>query len=573
MTQPSHPLPLPPAQPSASAKKCLLIILDGFGIAKPSPFNAVLNGAMPYYRSLLAQFPHSQLLTHGPSVGLPEGVMGNSEVGHMTLGAGRVLHQDLTRIQQAIEDQQFFKNQAFLSTFAAARQHTGRVHLLGLLSDAGVHSHLDHLLALLDLAVLEKIPAIWVHAILDGRDTPPGSASLFLTRLLQHPSFHSGQAKLASLMGRYWAMDRDQRWERTEAAYDVLTGGRSRKSPSFPHDLSPFETLRNTSGASHPVTLQTSAPDPQQVPPPPFSSAPSEEFLEPVLLAAEGAMRTGDGLIFFNFRSDRARQISQALTDPKFLGFKRKVTVLLSQACGMTQYDRTFQHLEVAFLPSARGGLLGEWLSQHGLTQLRLAETEKYAHVTFFFNGGQETPFPGEDRLLIPSVKAVATYDQAPEMSAKGVATQAVRALQQGQYAFILINFANADMLGHTGNYPATCLSLATLDQCLKQVIETARDSGYATLLTADHGNAEEMQDAQGRAHTQHTLNPVPIVFVPPAVSPAPSPYPAELAAGSLIDVMPTVCHLLGLTPPSSVTGQNLLRERVPALSRFSPER
>jgi len=520
--------------------RSILIILDGFGIGKTSPFNAIANAKMPFYSSLMKKYPHSELLTHGAAVGLPDGVMGNSEVGHMTMGAGRIIYQDLTRISKAIIDREFFKNPVLRKTLEIGAQSTGNVHLMGLLSDGGVHSHIDHLLALLDLCVEMQIPRVSVHAFLDGRDTPPNSSPKYIKKLLTHPSFSSSErghthATLATLMGRYWAMDRDQRWERVSRAYFAMTGQIS------PVQSNPLEVIQNS-----------------------YAQGKTDEFVEPTLFSEDAAMSDGDSVIFFNYRSDRAREITEALSAPEFNHFNRGKGFKPSSFAGMATYDKRFEQIQVAYAPQNLDHLFGEWLEQHKLSQFRIAETEKYAHVTFFFNGGREKPFEREDRLLVPSPKDVPTYDLKPEMSALTVADEAVKKIQEGHYDFILMNFANADMVGHTGNYEATRKAIEVLDLCLARVIGAAEKAGYHVILTADHGNAEEMRDGEGHIHTQHTLNPVPAIWVAPNSAIAPKSSRNALKDGNLSDIMPTLCHLMKLKPPKEVTGKSLLPEKEP---------
>lgn len=515
--------------------RTVLIILDGFGIGKDSPFNSINNARMPFYRELLAKYPHSQLLTHGAAVGLPDGVMGNSEVGHMTMGAGRIVYQDLTRISKSISDREFFKNPTLRACMEAGARSTGRVHLMGLLSDGGVHSHMDHLKALLDLCVEMSVPHVSVHAFLDGRDTPPDSARRYLENLLRHPAFKD-RAQLASIMGRYWAMDRDKRWDRVSRAYLTMTGQIPSATTTQNQPLDPLQLLEKSHLAGK-----------------------TDEFVEPVLLRPEGAMRDGDSVIFFNFRSDRAREITQAITGREFKEFDRGHGFKPSCFAGMTVYDKNFSDVSVAFAPQNLNHIFGSWLEEHKLTQFRIAETEKYAHVTFFFNGGREAAFAGEDRLLIPSPRDVATYDLKPEMSAFQVAEEAATRLQTSNYDFMLMNFANADMVGHTGNYEAALKAMESLDQCLAKVVGAAQSGGYHVVLTADHGNAEEMRDDQGRLHTQHTLNPVPAIWIEPGTAIAPKSARKALKDGGLSDIMPTLCSLMGLPFPQEVTGKSLI--------------
>jgi 2,3-bisphosphoglycerate-independent phosphoglycerate mutase len=517
------------------SNRAILIVLDGFGIGKDSPFNAIKNAKMPFYREILKKYPHSQLITHGEAVGLPQGIMGNSEVGHMTLGAGRIIYQDLTRITKSIADKDFFKNPVLVKTLEAGAHQTGRTHLMGLLSDGGVHSHIDHLLALLDLCSELKVPHVSVHAFLDGRDTPPDSAPKYLQKLFSHPTFSqnekgSTRAELATLMGRYWAMDRDNRWDRVAKAYLTMTGQTEATS------VNPLQVIQNS-----------------------YAAGKGDEFVEPILFSKSAAMKDGDSVVFFNFRSDRAREISRAISEPEFGEFNRGKGFKPSAFAGLTTYDRNLGNVAVAYTPQNLDHIFGQWLEQHGLSQFRIAETEKYAHVTFFFNGGREKPFEKEDRVLIPSPKDVPTYDLRPEMSAYLVAEEAKNRILQKKYDFVLMNFANADMVGHTGNYEATLRAMEALDSCLAKVIGAAENSGYHVLLTADHGNAEEMRDHQGRNHTQHTLNPVPAIWIAPNSAIAPQSSRVALKDGNLGDIMPTLCELIGLKTPQEVTGKSLI--------------
>ena len=517
---------------SPNSSKAVLIVLDGFGIGKESPYNAIANAKMPFYREIWEKYPHSQLLTHGPAVGLPEGVMGNSEVGHMTMGAGRIIYQDLTRISKAIHDKEFGKNPTIRKTIEAGAAKSGRVHFMGLLSDGGVHSHINHLLALLDLCMELRIPEVFVHPFLDGRDTPPNSSLAFMRKLLEHPAFGQNsatKAHIATVMGRYYAMDRDHRWDRVQKAYDAMTG----QIPAS--DVAPLEAIERSHAAGK-----------------------NDEFVEPTLLFADGAIRDGDSLFFYNYRSDRAREISAAFLSPTFSDFPRKAWPKLSAFAGMTVYDKNLG-LPYAYGPQNLNNLFGKWLEDRKLKQFRVAETEKYAHVTFFFNGGREAPFEGEERILVPSPKEVATYDLKPEMSAFGVAEQAVKHLHMRKHDFMLMNFANADMVGHTGNYEATVKSMDALDKCLSQVVGAAQTEGYNVVITADHGNAEEMLDCNGHLHTQHTLNPVPAIWIAPNTAIAPKNTRKALHDGGLQDIMPTLCDLMGLPLPQEVTGKSLL--------------
>jgi len=518
--------------------RALLIILDGFGIGKDSPFNAIKNAKMPFYNELWNKYPHSQLLTHGEAVGLPAGIMGNSEVGHMTMGAGRIIYQDLTRISKSITDGDFFKNETILETFRAGSQNGATVHLMGLLSDGGVHSDISHLKALLDLALKLGTPRVAVHAFLDGRDTPPDSAPKYVQDLLSHPAFSPSQTRtravLASLHGRYFVMDRDQRWERVERSYRVLMGQ---------------EASTATDALS---AIQTS-----------YANGKTDEFIEPVLLNSDFAMKSGDSVLFFNYRSDRAREITAALTEKEFTHFDRKTGFTPSVYTGMTRYDQKLSGARVAYGAQNTENILAKCLESAGRTQFRTAETEKYAHVTFFFNAGREQPFIGEDRLLIPSPRDVETYDQKPEMSAFEVAQAAEAQLRAQKHDFYLMNFANADMVGHTGNYEATVRAMEALDQCLSRVVGAAQQSNTHVLLTADHGNAEEMRDCSGKLHTQHTLNPVPGLWIAPNTAIAPRTDRIALHDGGLSDIMPTLCDLMGLPIPAEVTGKSLLPKQM----------
>ncbi|MBI2712813.1 MAG: 2,3-bisphosphoglycerate-independent phosphoglycerate mutase [Bdellovibrio sp.] len=515
-------------------QRAILLILDGFGIGKDSPFNAINNAKMPFYKDLLTKYPHSQLLTHGRSVGLPDGVMGNSEVGHMTMGAGRIIYQDLSRISNSIADRSFFQNPVLRKTLQTGAEKSGRVHLMGLLSDGGVHSHIEHLEALLELCAEMQVPEISIHPFLDGRDTPPDSGMEFLKRLLLNPLFKNppgkSRATIATLMGRYWGMDRDKRWERIEKAYMALT---DQMSPT----------------SSDPVAALARS----------YENGKSDEFVEPLLFDSASAMKTGDSVVFFNYRSDRAREISSALTHQGFQEFDRKKGFVPSSFAAMTRYSKDLTEIAVAFGPQNLDHIFGQWLEEKSLTQFRIAETEKYAHVTFFFNGGREAAYLKEDRLLVPSPKDCATYDARPEMSAFQIAEETAKRIQAQNHDFILVNFANADMVGHTGNYEAAVRAMEALDQCLEKVIGTAEKSNTHVILTADHGNAEEMRDEKGRIHTQHTLNPVPLIWVTPNSAVGPKKFRVPMQDGSLGDIMPTLCDVMGLPIPKEVTGRSLL--------------
>ncbi len=521
----------------STRSRAVLLVLDGFGLGKETPFNAINNAKMPFFKDLMAKYPHSKLITHGEAVGLPEGIMGNSEVGHMTMGAGRIIYQDLSRISKSIRDRTFFKNPVLLNAFEHLQKPVSRVHLMGLLSDGGVHSHIEHLFALLELCSDKGVPEVYIHAFLDGRDTPPESSLEYLKQLENHPVVKSGRAKIASLCGRYYAMDRDKRWDRVEKAYEVLTG----RAPTF--DGKPLDSTESRARAAVRKSHENGKTD---------------EFVEPLLLEDKGGIGRDDAVIFFNYRSDRARELTDAFSQQDFRGFERGRRVFWSHFVCMTQYDPK-QKLPFVFGPQNSKNIFGEWLENYNLQQFRIAETEKYAHVTFFFNGGREAPFRGEDRIMIPSPRDVATYDLKPEMSAYEVATEASTRIQSNAYDFVLMNFANADMVGHTGNYEAAVKAMIALDKCIGQVVGAAEKSGYHTLITADHGNAEEMCDSLGRPHTQHTLNPVPAIWVAPNTAVAPRADRIALKDGTLADIMPTLCQIMTLPLPKEVTGKSLL--------------
>jgi 2,3-bisphosphoglycerate-independent phosphoglycerate mutase len=518
----------------SSGQRSLLIVLDGFGIGKDSPFNAIANARKPFLKSVLEKYPHSQLITHGEAVGLPPGIMGNSEVGHMTMGAGRIIYQDLTRISKEIREGRFSKLKALNETLEAGAKKSGRVHFMGLLSDGGVHSTIEHLEACLTLALEKRIPEVYVHAFLDGRDTPPDSSPKYIERLLRHPIFAPEAAasgvrgSLASIGGRYYGMDRDKRWDRVEIAWKVLTG----QAPAISK-----------------TALEVVASG--------YAAGKSDEFIEPTLLDAKGGIGDGDALVFFNYRSDRAREITAAFVLPDFKDFPRGKNPKLAAFAGMTTYDKNLP-APVLYGPQNFNHILGSVLEDHKLTQLRLAETEKYAHVTFFFNGGREAPFVGEDRILIPSDREVATYDLKPEMSAFEIAAAAKGRIETNSPDFLLMNFANADMVGHSGNYEAAVRAIEALDQCLEKVVGAAEKNGYHTLITADHGNAEEMCDERGHIHTQHTLNPVPAIWIAPNSAIAPKEARTALRDGTLADIMPTLCQFMNLTVPSECSGKSL---------------
>lgn len=507
--------------------KVLLIVLDGFGDGKDYPFNAITHSRMPFYRSLTTRYPKAQLLTSGEAVGLPPGVMGNSEVGHMNMGAGRIVYQDLTRIDKSIREKQFQKNHGINATIQKVKLSRGRLHLFGLLSDAGVHSHLSHLKAILEMCEQEGVPAI-VHAFTDGRDTPPQSGLQYAKAL---ESFVNGLslACIGSVSGRYFAMDRDQRWDRVAKAWSVLIG------KAAPSSLSASAVIEKS-----------------------YESGITDEFIEPTLLSSprqsSSAVRDGDGIFFYNFRADRARQLTRAFTQKDFHDFETGQRPQLAAYLCMTEYDKTFG-LPVAFPPQNLTQMLPDVLAAHHLKQFRIAETEKYAHVTFFFNGSREKPYEGEQRILIASPKDVPTYDLKPEMSAPEVTQRLVARIEKGEENFMLVNYANPDMVGHTGNYEAAIKALETIDACLEKVVTAAIQSHYSVFITADHGNVEEMRECDHleQIHTQHTLNPVPVHFIS-------ADFHYKLREGGVLaDIAPSILEIMGLEKPAEMSGKSLL--------------
>lgn len=502
-----------------------LIILDGWGVSDSCVANAVCQAQTPRLRSLAQSCPSATLEASGQSVGLPDGQMGNSEVGHLNIGAGRIIYQDLTRISLAIEQGDFFTNPAFLDSLQQIRAAGGRLHLMGLLSDGGVHSHNTHLYALVELARQQGVEAC-IHAFMDGRDTPPQSGGDYLAQL-EAELTRIGHGRVASVIGRYYAMDRDNRWERVERAWQAMVLGTGQAVASSAEAISSA-----------------------------YAAGQTDEFIEPRIIQSQGRpagrVADGDGIIFFNFRSDRAREITRSFTQPGFDGFARQSVPQLASFVCLTEYDETFD-LPIAFPSETYPNLLGEVVAQAGRHQLRIAETEKYAHVTFFFNGGLETPFEGEDRILVPSPK-VATYDLQPEMSAPEVTDKLVEAIKSGKYDLVVCNYANGDMVGHTGKLDAAIKAAECLDTCVRRVCEALEEVGGQALITADHGNCEQMTDpTSGQVHTAHTIGPVPLVYV--------GPQPVTLSDdGSLSDVAPSLLTLMGLDQPAEMTGHSLVK-------------
>jgi 2,3-bisphosphoglycerate-independent phosphoglycerate mutase len=509
-----------------SAAPLVLVVLDGWGLRAEREANAIALARTPAYHELLERYPHASLVASGEAVGLPAGQMGNSEVGHMNLGAGRVVYQDLTRIDKSIRDGDFFSRPALVEAMDRCAGGSHALHLVGLLSDGGVHSHQNHLYALVRMASRRGVRRLFVHAITDGRDTSPYGAREYvpaLGRVLAEQRF----ARLATVMGRYYAMDRDRRWERTRLAYDALTRGAGRPTRS------PLDVVEAS-----------------------YREGVTDEFIVPaVIVDAQdqpiGTIRDGDSVIVFNFRADRARQITRALAFESFDGFPRDVHPGV-RVTTMTVYDATYD-LPVVFPPQTFTQSLAEVMSGRDLTNLRLAETEKYAHVTYFFNCGEERPYPGEDRILVPSPK-VATYDLQPEMSAPGITDALVADLSSGTHRVIICNYANADMVGHTGSLEATIAAVETLDRCLERIVRAVQGCGGSLIVTADHGNAEQMWDEERQCpHTAHTSNPVPVLLVDGTAG-------VTLADGWLRDVAPTMLGILGIEPPAEMTGRDLRR-------------
>lgn len=507
-----------------STTPVILVILDGFGINPRKEGNAVANAATPNLDKLLKNYPNSRLSMSGVDVGLPDGQMGNSEVGHMILGAGRIVYQDLTLIHKDIDDGTFYKNPVLLDALRKTKAKSNRLHLLGLLGDGGVHSHQRHLEAIIEMARREQIGAVYLHLFLDGRDTPPNSAEQFVLDLDEKRKAYPN-AKIATVTGRYYAMDRDKRWDRVEKAYLCLTEGSGNKAPSA------LDAIR----ASYKEKI-------------------TDEFVLPTVIASEGLIRDGDGVIFFNFRADRARELTRALTDEEFNEFSRR-RIDLANFVTMTQYDETFK-VPVAYAPREIRRILGEITSQANVRQLRIAETEKYAHVTYFFNGGEESKFPGEERILIPSPRDVATYDLKPEMSAREVTESLVKYVREQDVGLVIANYANADMVGHTGNFEAAVRAVEVIDDCLGKVVDAAMSKKGKVVITADHGNIEQLIDYDtGMPHTAHTTNLVPVILVDE------ERRKCRLSQGSGVDIAPTILQLLNLAQPQEMTGRSLIVE------------
>lgn len=508
-------------------KPLVLTIMDGFGNNPKTKGNAIKAASTPNLDKLFSENPITYIGASGMDVGLPDGQMGNSEVGHTNMGAGRIVYQELTRITKSINDGDFFKNPAFIDAIENCRKNGTALHLMGLLSDGGVHSHNSHLYALIEAAKQNGLKDVYVHCFLDGRDVPPASAADYIEEL-QSKLDEIGVGKIASVMGRFYAMDRDNRWNRVELAYAALVYREGVKTDNA------AEAVRKS--------YETVDADGKHL---------TDEFVLPTVVEGGKGIDNGDSVIFFNFRPDRAREITRTLVDPDFNGFERRGGRKDVTYVCMTQYDATMPNVSVAFKPQTLTNTLGEYLSKCGKTQLRIAETEKYAHVTFFFNGGVEVKFQGEDRILVPSPK-VATYDLQPEMSAPEVCDKVVDAIKSGKYDVVILNFANCDMVGHTGVFDAAVKAVETVDACVGRVVEAALSMGGAAIITADHGNADKMIDSDGEPFTAHTTFPVPFCVVG---------YDCELRdGGRLCDIAPTMLKIMGLPQPEEMTGVSIIK-------------
>ncbi len=504
------------------AKKALLMILDGWGIGNHSKSDAIYSTPTPYWDSLINQYPNSELQASGENVGLPDGQMGNSEVGHLNIGAGRVLYQDLVKINKAIKEGTILDNPQIKEAYSYAKNSGKALHLMGLTSDGGVHSSLDHLFALCDIAKQYGLEKVYIHCFMDGRDTDPRSGKGFIEALQAHLDKSTGS--IASIIGRYYAMDRDKRWDRVKVAYDLLVNGQG-----------------------------TQATDMVQAMQDSYDADVTDEFVKPINNASvDGTIKDGDAVIFFNYRNDRAKELTVVLTQHDMPEEGMHTIPGLQYYC-MTPYDASFTGVHILFDKENVDNTLGEYLSSLGKKQLHIAETEKYAHVTFFFNGGREAPYKGEERILVASPK-VATYDLKPEMSAFEVKDRLVEAIRSQKFDFIVVNFANGDMVGHTGVYEAIQKAVKAVDQCVNETVEAAKDADYEVIIIADHGNADNAINPDGTPNTAHSLNPVPCVYVT-------SDKNARIADGILADVAPTILHIMELPQPAEMTGHNLIAD------------
>ena len=504
------------------AKKALLIILDGWGIGAHSTANAIYSTPTPYWNYLLENYPHSELQASGEHVGLPDGQMGNSEVGHLNIGAGRVVYQDLVKINKAIKDGSVLNNPEIISAFEYAKKSGKAIHFMGLTSNGGVHSSLEHLFALCDIAKHYGLEKVYIHCFMDGRDTDPRSGIGFIRQVQEHCAKSAGT--IASIIGRFYAMDRDRRWERVKVAYDLLVDGKGEQATDMV------------------AAMQES-----------YDNDVTDEFIKPINNATvDGTIKADDCVIFFNYRNDRAKEITEVLTQ-KDMPEQGMHTVSGLQYYCMTPYDSSFKDVHILFDKEDVSNTLSEYISAQGLEQLHIAETEKYAHVTFFFNGGREAPFNGEDRILVPSPK-VATYDLKPEMSAYEVKDKLVEAIKSEKYSFIVVNYANGDMVGHTGIYPAIQKAVETLDSCVHDTVEAAKAAGSDVIIIADHGNADNAVNPDGTPNTAHSLNPVPFVYISDDAK-------AKVENGKLADVAPSILHIMGLPQPAEMTGHDLITD------------
>ncbi len=502
------------------AKKALLMILDGWGIGNHSKGDVIFNTPTPYWDYLMSTYPNSQLQASGENVGLPDGQMGNSEVGHLNIGAGRVVYQDLVKINKACQDGSILKNPEIINAFSYARDNGKAIHFMGLTSNGGVHSSLDHLYALCDIAKEYGLDKVYIHCFMDGRDTDPRSGKGFIEELQAHCSKSAG--KIASIIGRYYAMDRDKRWERVKEAYDLLVNGIGKKS----HNM--VEAMQES-----------------------YDADVTDEFVKPIVNAdVDGTIKDGDAVIFFNYRNDRAKELTTVLTQHDMPEAGMHIIPGLQYYC-MTPYDASFTGVHILFDKENVNNTLGEYLSSLDKKQLHIAETEKYAHVTFFFNGGREAPYDGEERILVASPK-VATYDLKPEMSAYEVKDKLVEAIKSQEYDFIVVNYANGDMVGHTGVYEAIEKAVKAVDECVKDTVEAAKAADYEVIIIADHGNADNAINADGTPNTAHSLNPVPCIYVT-------SRADAHVENGRLADVAPTILKIMGIAQPEEMTGHALI--------------
>ena len=503
------------------SKKALLMILDGWGLGDQKKDDVIFNTPTPYWDYLMNTYPHSQLQASGENVGLPDGQMGNSEVGHLNIGAGRVVYQDLVKINRACADNSILKNPEIVAAFSYAKENGKNVHFMGLTSNGGVHSSLVHLFKLCDIAKEYNIDNTFIHCFMDGRDTDPKSGKGFIEELSAHCEKSAG--KIASIIGRYYAMDRDKRWERVKEAYDLLVKGEGKKAADMVQ------------------AMQES-----------YDEGVTDEFIKPIVNANfDGTIKEGDVVIFFNYRNDRAKELTVVLTQQDMPEVGMHTIPGLQYYC-MTPYDASFKGVHILFDKENVSNTLGEYLASKGLSQLHIAETEKYAHVTFFFNGGRETPFDKEERILVPSPK-VATYDLKPEMSAFEVKDKLVAAINENKYDFIVVNFANGDMVGHTGIYEAIEKAVVAVDACVKETIEAAKAQGYEAIIIADHGNADHALNEDGTPNTAHSLNPVPCVYVTENKD-------AKVENGRLADVAPTILKIMGLEAPAEMNGNVLIK-------------